>query len=119
MTVQITDVHVGVPSTVKLKLNDAVPSELVTEHEKMPVSVNVRFETVSVDVMNDEPSVELIVYLSVVSMALPFNHDMVGTGRPVAVQVNCCDSPRMLVATPALALMICGLWFAAGVEYEI
>lgn len=111
MTVQITDhVDVGVPSTVKLKLNEAVPSELVTEHEKMPVSVNVRFETVSADVMNDEPSVELIVYLSlVVSMALPFNHDIVGTGRPVAVQVNCCDSPRMLVATPALALMICGL----------
>lgn len=99
-----------IPSTVKLKLNTAVPSELLAKHEKMPVSVNTRSKTVSVDATDESVAVELIEYLSSVESAvLSFNHDIVGRGRPVAVQVNCCESPRMLIATPALALTICGL----------
>ena len=81
---------------------------------KVPVSVNVRFTTVSVDVTKESLLVEVILYFAPVESAEPFlNQEMEGRGRPEAVQVNWGDSPRRLTVSPGL-VVICGLMFVGA-----
>ena len=54
-------VSVYIPSTVKVNSDVTVPSELLAEHEKLPVSLNTRLKTLSVDVTDEPSPVEVVV----------------------------------------------------------
>ena len=104
----------NIPSTVRLKLDDTVPSELVAEHENVPVSVNWRSRIVSIEVIVDSPVVAVIAYsIPLERTMLPLCQAMAGRGRPVAVQVNAGDSPRRFTTFPGLEVT-CGLTFGGS-----